>query len=111
MSDYNSPIAHYRLNEWTISNLGLKTLQDQERVLQEIVDEVRFYPYFPFLFLPICYVCCTGYAFRTSTILFHPLLSFYSVVYVTYAYAGQRPWSVDCAVSSDCCTGSFFLGS
>lgn len=63
MSDYNSPIAHYRLNEWTISNLGLKTLQDQERVLQEIVDEVRFYPYFalpallyPFVMLlaPVC---------------------------------------------------------
>ena len=42
-SDYNSPIAHYRLNEWTISSQGLKTLQDQERVLQEIVDEVSFF--------------------------------------------------------------------
>ena len=42
-SDYNSPIAHYRLNEWTISSQGLKTLQDQERVLQEVVDEVCFF--------------------------------------------------------------------
>jgi hypothetical protein len=39
-SDFNSPIIHYRLNEWTLENNGLKTLQDQERVLQEIVDDV-----------------------------------------------------------------------
>lgn len=46
-SDYNSPISHYTLNEWTISEHGLKTLADQERVLQEIVDEVLnpFTPY------------------------------------------------------------------
>jgi len=42
-SDYNSPKAHYRLNEWTISSQGLKTLQDQERLLQEIVDEVSLF--------------------------------------------------------------------
>ena len=41
ISDYSSPITHYRLNEWTISNYGLKTLDDQDRVLQEIVDEVH----------------------------------------------------------------------
>lgn len=40
ISDFNSPVTHYRLNEWTIENYRLKSMQDQERVLQEIVDEV-----------------------------------------------------------------------
>lgn len=40
MSDYNSPISHYRLNDMAISVCGLTTLQDQERLLQDIVDEV-----------------------------------------------------------------------
>jgi serine palmitoyltransferase len=39
-SDYNSPIIHYRLNESALSLNNLSTLQDQERLLQEIVDEV-----------------------------------------------------------------------
>ncbi len=39
-SDFNSPVIHYRLNEWTLENTGLKTLQDQERILQEVVDDV-----------------------------------------------------------------------
>jgi 7-keto-8-aminopelargonate synthetase-like enzyme len=39
-SDYNSPISHYRLNDAAISISGSNTFQDQERVLQEIVDEV-----------------------------------------------------------------------
>ena len=39
-SHHSSPITHYRLNEMTISINGLTALQDQERVLQEIVDEV-----------------------------------------------------------------------
>jgi len=39
-SDYNSPITHYRLTEASISNFGLNNLQDQERALQEVVDDV-----------------------------------------------------------------------
>jgi serine palmitoyltransferase len=39
-SDYNSPITHYRLNEVAISMCGLRTFQDQEQLLQDIVDEV-----------------------------------------------------------------------
>ena len=39
-SDFNSPITHYRLNESAISLNNLRTIQDQERLLQEIVDEV-----------------------------------------------------------------------
>lgn len=39
-SDYNSPITRYRLTEAVISNFGLNKLQDQERVLQEVVDDV-----------------------------------------------------------------------
>jgi serine palmitoyltransferase len=39
-SDYNSPVTHYRLTKTTITNCGLATLQDQERALQEIVDDV-----------------------------------------------------------------------
>jgi len=38
-SDYNSPISHYRLNDMAISVCGLTTLQDQERLLQDVVDE------------------------------------------------------------------------
>lgn len=40
ISDYNSPIMHYRLNKEAISQFGLSTPQDQERILQDIVDEV-----------------------------------------------------------------------
>ena len=39
-SDYNSPVTHYRLTEMTISQYALNSLQDQERLLQDIVDEV-----------------------------------------------------------------------
>lgn len=39
-SAYSSPIVHYRLNEMAISICGFNNLQDQERFLQEIVDEV-----------------------------------------------------------------------
>ena len=39
-SDYNSPVTHYRLTEMTISQYALNNLQDQERALQDIVDEV-----------------------------------------------------------------------
>jgi 7-keto-8-aminopelargonate synthetase-like enzyme len=39
-SDYDSPIIHYRLNESAILLNGLSTLTDQERLLQEVVDEV-----------------------------------------------------------------------
>jgi len=39
-TDFHSPIIHYRLNEETISNFGLDEFAEQERVLQEIVDEV-----------------------------------------------------------------------
>jgi serine palmitoyltransferase len=39
-SDYNSPISHYRLNDMAISACGLTTLQDEERLLQDVVDEV-----------------------------------------------------------------------
>lgn len=42
-SDYNSPISHYRLNDMALSVTGLTKLQDQERLLQDIVDEVCFY--------------------------------------------------------------------
>jgi 7-keto-8-aminopelargonate synthetase-like enzyme len=69
ISDYNSPIAHYTLNESTISNQGLKTLQDQERLLQDIVNEVFLDP-------------------------------------VLWLMVGERPWSLDCAISSDCCARS-----
>lgn len=41
-SDYNSPISHYRLSDMAVSVCGLSTLQDQERLLQDIVDEVCF---------------------------------------------------------------------
>jgi len=44
MSDYNSPIMHYVLNEATVSNFGLEANAEKERVLQEIVDEVRSDP-------------------------------------------------------------------
>jgi serine palmitoyltransferase len=40
ISDYSSPIVHYRLNEMTLSTCNLSNFQDQERILQEIVDEV-----------------------------------------------------------------------
>jgi len=43
-SDYNSPILHYRLNEEAVSQFGLSSLQDQERILQDIVDEVLTSP-------------------------------------------------------------------
>jgi 7-keto-8-aminopelargonate synthetase-like enzyme len=39
-SDHSSPITHYRLTETTISQYALNNLQDQERLLQDIVDEV-----------------------------------------------------------------------
>jgi serine palmitoyltransferase len=39
-SDYNSPVSHYRLNDMALSACGLTTLQDQERLLQDVVDEV-----------------------------------------------------------------------
>jgi len=75
-SDYNSPIIHYRLTEPTISANNLKTLQDQERALQEIVDEVsqRRHP--------------------------NPPSPFQRLI------LGERPWRVDCTVTSDCCAGS-----
>ena len=41
-SAYASPITHYRLNEMAISTNALTTFRDQERVLQEIVDEVIY---------------------------------------------------------------------
>jgi hypothetical protein len=40
ISDYHSPKTHYRLNETTVTNFGLSSFLEQERVLQEIVDEV-----------------------------------------------------------------------
>ena len=43
-SDINSPVVHYRLNSVAISTNGLSTLDDQERLLQEIVDEVPTIP-------------------------------------------------------------------
>jgi len=46
-SDYHSPIIHYRLHEATISNFGLGNFAEQDRVLQEIVDEV----YLPWIYL------------------------------------------------------------
>lgn len=42
-SSHASPITHYRLNEMAVSTNALTTFRDQERILQEIVDEV-FYP-------------------------------------------------------------------
>jgi len=43
-SDVNSPVIHCRLNSLAISTNGLSTLDDQERLLQEIVDEVLTIP-------------------------------------------------------------------
>ena len=40
ISDYHSPIIHYRLNKTTVHNFGLSSFLEQERVLQEIIDEV-----------------------------------------------------------------------